>query len=164
MAFPKPWVKHSLEFSRFSSFLHQFIDPKKKTGCNLIWLSLLDKISRTKTDTKWTKRPINKYRVEEPKTLKIADSSKSFCLISNTFISNTRLKSTKKSSKCSTTTLRLNFCYLKTIHSSYMLSSKNINNRPYSKNKQNNSCVCFHEIIRLIIMKMEMKIKNRPHR
>ena len=25
-------------------------------------------------------------------------------------------------------------------------------------------CVCFHEIIRLIIMKMEMKMKNRPQR
>ena len=33
MVFPKPWVKHSLEFSRFFSFLHQFIDLKKKTRC-----------------------------------------------------------------------------------------------------------------------------------
>ena len=32
------------------------------------------------------------------------------------------------------------------------------------KNKQKNKCVCFDEIIRLIIMKMEMKMKNRSHR
>ena len=32
------------------------------------------------------------------------------------------------------------------------------------KNKQNNKCVCIHEIIRLIIMKMKMKMKNRSHR
>ena len=32
------------------------------------------------------------------------------------------------------------------------------------KNKQKNKCVCFNEIIRLIIMKMEMKMKNTSHR
>ena len=32
------------------------------------------------------------------------------------------------------------------------------------KNKQKNKCVCFHEIIRLIILKMEMKMKNKSHR
>ena len=31
------------------------------------------------------------------------------------------------------------------------------------KNKQRNKCGCIQEIIRLIIMKMEMKIKNRSH-
>ena len=31
------------------------------------------------------------------------------------------------------------------------------------KNKQTNKCGCNQEIIRLIIMKMEMKIKNRSH-
>ena len=34
------------------------------------------------------------------------------------------------------------------------------NNRTYSKNKQNNKCVCIHEIIRLIIMKMKMEMKK----
>ena len=56
-------------------------------------------------------------------------------------------------------TLRLNFCYLKIIHSSSTLLPKN--NRAYSKNKQNNRSVCFHEII---ITKMEMKMKNRSHK
>ena len=32
------------------------------------------------------------------------------------------------------------------------------------KHKQNNKYVCIHEIIRLIIMKMKMKIKNGSHR
>ena len=41
----------------------------------------------------------------------------------------------------------------------------NNKNRTYkqkiSKNKQKNNCVCIHEIIRLIIMKMRMRIKKR---
>ena len=32
------------------------------------------------------------------------------------------------------------------------------------KNKQNNKCVYTHEIIRLIVKKMEMKMKKEPHR
>ena len=36
MAFPKPWVKHSLEFSRFFSLLHQFTDWKKNTRWQVI--------------------------------------------------------------------------------------------------------------------------------
>ena len=32
------------------------------------------------------------------------------------------------------------------------------------ENKQRNNCVCIHEIIRLIIMKVKMKMKNRSHR
>ena len=32
------------------------------------------------------------------------------------------------------------------------------------KNKQNNKCVCIHEIMRLIIMEMKMKKKNRSHK
>ena len=31
MASLKPWVKNSLEFSRFFSLLHQFIESEKKT-------------------------------------------------------------------------------------------------------------------------------------
>ena len=31
------------------------------------------------------------------------------------------------------------------------------------KNKQKDKCVCIHEIIRLIIMKMKMKMENRSH-
>ena len=32
------------------------------------------------------------------------------------------------------------------------------------KYKQNNKCVCINEIIRLIIVKMKLKMKNRSHR
>ena len=37
----------------------------------------------------------------------------------------------------------------------------NENNRTFSKNKKKNKSVCIHEIKRLIIMKMETKMKNR---
>ena len=47
-------------------------------------------------------------------------------------------------------------------HSSFTLSSKNIGK--YSKNKQKTKCVCFHEIIRLMMTKVETKMKNRSHR
>ena len=64
-------------------------------------------------------------------------------------------------------TLGLDFCYLmKIIH---------ILDPPYHpkiiknilhilKNKQKKKCVCIHEITRLTIMKMNMKMKNRSHR
>ena len=32
------------------------------------------------------------------------------------------------------------------------------------KNKLKNKCVCFHEIIKLTVMKIKMKMKNRSHR
>ena len=41
------------------------------------------------------------------------------------------------------------------------LSSKN--KRHISENKQRNKCVSIHEIIRLIIMKMKMEMKNKSH-
>ena len=59
-------------------------------------------------------------------------------------------------------TLRLNFFYLKIIHilhPRYHPITAHI-----LKNRLMNKCVCFHEIIRLVIMKMEMKMKNRSHR
>ena len=34
----------------------------------------------------------------------------------------------------------------------------------YSKKEARDKCVCIHEIIRLIIMKMKMKVKKRSHR
>ena len=55
-------------------------------------------------------------------------------------------------------TLKLNFCYLKIIHILHSYHPKIIWH--ILKNKQKNKCVCIHEIIRLIIMKM----KNRSHR
>ena len=60
-------------------------------------------------------------------------------------------------------TLRLNFLYLETIHIHHPdYHPKIIGN--ILKNKQNNKCVCIHEIMRLIIIKMKMKMKNRSHR
>ena len=32
------------------------------------------------------------------------------------------------------------------------------------KNKQRNKCTCIHKIIRLILMKLKMEMKNRSHR
>ena len=60
-------------------------------------------------------------------------------------------------------TRRLNFCYLKIIHIFHPHYHPKIVGH-ILKNKQKNKHVCFHEIIRLIIMKMEMKMKNRSHR
>ena len=47
-------------------------------------------------------------------------------------------------------------------HSSSTLSSKN--NWTYSKNKQIKKCVFIQEIIRLIMIKIKMKMKNSSHR
>ena len=70
----------------------------------------------------------------------------------------------KKLGKCeATNTPRLNFCYLKNFHIVYpSYHSKIIGH--VLKNKQKNRYVCFHEIIWLIIIKMEIKLKNRLHR
>ena len=82
--------------------------------------------------------------------------------ISNSFISNARLKLAKMKQMINND-LRLSFCYLKIIHILHpRYHSKIIGH--ILKNKQKNKSVCFHEIIRLIIMKMEMKMKNRSHR
>ena len=47
-------------------------------------------------------------------------------------------------------------------HSSSTLSSKN--NRTYPENQQKNNYVWLHEIIRLMIMKMKIKMKDGSHR
>ena len=60
-------------------------------------------------------------------------------------------------------TLKLNLCYLKTIHIVHQrYHPKEIWH--ILKNKQINKCVCIHEIIRLIIMKIKIKVKNRSLR
>ena len=82
--------------------------------------------------------------------------------ISNTFISNTRLKLAKNQVNAKQHPEAVLFLFENYSHSSSTLLSKN---RSYSKNyKQKNKCVCFHEIMWLIIMKMETKMKNRSHR
>ena len=60
-------------------------------------------------------------------------------------------------------TLRLNVCYLKIIrilHPHY--HAKIIGH--ILQNKQKSKCVYIHEIIRLIIMTMKIRMKNRSHR
>ena len=56
-------------------------------------------------------------------------------------------------------TLRLNFRYLKIIHFLHPRYYPKIVGH-ILKNKQKYKCVCIHEIIRLITMKMKMKIKK----
>ena len=85
-----------------------------------------------------------------------------FFYISNTFVSNARLKLAKDQADAKhhlkvELWLSENYSY-----SSSTLSS--VNNTVYSKNKQKNKRTCIHVIIRLIIMKMEMKKKNRSHK
>ena len=57
---------------------------------------------------------------------------------------------------------RLNLCYFKIIHFLHPHYHP-INNRTYSKKKKS-KCVCIHEIIRLIIMRIKMTMKNLSHR
>ena len=63
-------------------------------------------------------------------------------------------------------TLRPNFCYLKIIHILHpRYHPKIIGHIPHIlKNKQKNKRVCIYEITQLIIMKMNMKMKNRSHK
>ena len=59
--------------------------------------------------------------------------------------------------------LRLKLCYLKIIHIfDPRYYSKIIGH--IQKNKQKNKYVCIYEILRLNIMKIKMKMKNRSHR
>ena len=60
-------------------------------------------------------------------------------------------------------TLGLNFYYLKIIHILHQRYHPEVIGH-ILKSKQNNKCVCIHEITRLTIMKMTMEMKNRSHR
>ena len=60
-------------------------------------------------------------------------------------------------------TLRLNFSYLKIIHILHQRYHAKVTGH-ILKNKQNDKYVCIHEIIRLIIKKMKMKMKNGSYR
>ena len=62
-----------------------------------------------------------------------------------------------------TNTLRLNFWYLKIIHILHPRYHARIIGHSL-KNKEKNRCVCIHEIIHLMIMKMNIKKKNWSHR
>ena len=60
-------------------------------------------------------------------------------------------------------TLRLKFCYLKITHNLHPQYHPKLIGH-ILKNTQKNKCVCIHEIMRLIIMKTMMIMKNRSHR
>ena len=77
--------------------------------------------------------------------------------ISNTFISNARLKLEKNQANAKQHPEAELFLFEKySVFSSTLLSK----NRIYSKNKQKNDCL-FHDILQLIMMKMKMKMKNK---
>ena len=59
-----------------------------------------------------------------------------------------------------TNNLRLNFCYLKIIHIFYPRYHPKMMRHILKKNKY----VCIHDIIRLIIMKMKIKMGNKSYR
>ena len=77
-------------------------------------------------------------------------------------IANARLKLAKNHQMLSST-LRLNFCYLKIIHILHPRYHPEIIGH-ILENKQKNMCVCIHEIMRLNIMKMKVKTKNKSYR
>ena len=81
--------------------------------------------------------------------------------ISNTFISNARLKLAKIKQMLSNT-LGLNFRFLKIIHIFHPCYHPEIIG--CILNKQKSKRVFIQEITRLIIMKMKMEMKNRSHR
>ena len=79
------------------------------------------------------------------------------------FYSNIRLKLEKSIKQKLSNTLRLSFCYLKIIHILYPRYHPKVM-VDILKNKPKDMNLCIHKIIRLIIMKMRIKIKNRSHR
>ena len=87
--------------------------------------------------------------------------------IRNTFISNAKLKLAKNKGN----TMRHSEAELLLFENySHSFSTLSSNNNETSimghilKNKQKNKCVCVHNIIQLITVKMKMKMKNRFHR
>ena len=82
--------------------------------------------------------------------------------ISNIFINNTRLKLAKNQENV-TNTLKLNFGYLKIIHILHPRYHPKIIGH-ILKNKQKSKRFLTPDIARLIILKMEMKMKNRSRR
>ena len=91
-------------------------------------------------------------------------SSTRFCFISNTSISNARLKLAKNRANAKQHPEAEAFLFEIYSHFSPMLSSKT-NNRAHSKKQAKNKCVCIHDIMQwLNIMKMTMKMTIRSHR
>ena len=82
--------------------------------------------------------------------------------ISNTFISNARLKLAENQANATQHPETEFLLFENYSHSSSTLSFKN--NRTILKNIQKNNCVSIHKIIGLITMKMKMKMKNKSYR
>ena len=100
----------------------------------------------------------NKTFLKTFATVSTKESKYTLFYISNNYISNARQKIKQMLSN----TLRLKFYYLKIVpilHPRY--HPKIIGH--ILKNKQKNKCVCIHNIIRSITMKMKIIINNRSH-
>lgn len=82
--------------------------------------------------------------------------------ISTTFISNASWN-WQKIEQMQTNILRLNFFYLKMIHILHPSYHPKIIRR-ILKNMQKNKCDRIHEIMQFIIMKIRMKMKNKPYK
>ena len=81
--------------------------------------------------------------------------------VSITFISNAGLKLPKNQANVKQHPEAELWLFENYSLSSFTLSCKN--NKTYLKNKQKTKCVCIYEIIRLIIMKMKIRKKNRSY-
>ena len=82
--------------------------------------------------------------------------------ISNNLISNTRLKLVKNQAKAKQHPEAERLLFENYSLSSFMLSFKT--NMRYSKKCVKNKCVCFNEIMCLIILKMRLKMNIGSHR
>ena len=85
-----------------------------------------------------------------------------FFFVSNTFISNARLKLTKNKSKAKQHPESELLLFDNYRFSSSTLSS--FNNKRCSKNCTKNKWVCINEVIWLTTIKMRLQLKNRSHR
>ena len=85
-----------------------------------------------------------------------------FCFISNTFVSNIRLKLTKNQTKVMEHPEAKLLLFENYSLSTSMLSSKT--NMRYPKKCAKHKCACFNEIMWLIIMKIRLKMKDGSHR
>ena len=96
------------------------------------------------------------------KFFRINQSRDTHFFISHTFISNARLKLAKNQAKAEQQPEAEILLFENSSHTSSRHHPKIIGH--VLKTKQKNMYVCIHEITRLIIMKMKIKMKNRSQR
>ena len=101
----------------------------------------------------------NIYSIFIVKILPLVSNTRFF--ISNTFISNARLKLGKNQAKAKQHPEAELLLFENYSLSPSTLSSKN--NIRYSEKCTKNKRVCLNEVIRLMIMKMRLKMKTRSH-